>query len=331
MARAESLTPEERRAIATTAARTRWLGAEGKPIKATHAGTLTLGDKKLACANLPDGRRVINEATMMAALGRGYSGYYSKRDAAADPSSAVLPRYLAPVGLKPFISDELVNLLQPIPYIPPNGRSIAKGVNAEAVPQICEVWLKARSEGVLSDKQLKTAVQAEILVRGLARVGIIALVDEATGYQEIRDRVALQAILDKYLRTEFAAWAKRFPDEFYRHIFRLRRWPWKGMKVNRPQVVANYTTDIVYARLAPGIVKELEVRNPKNERGQRLAKHHQWLTEDVGHPALAQHLYAVIGLMRISGSWDEFKKMLDKAYPKRGDTLQMDLFKSAEG
>ena len=72
---------------------------------------------------------------------------------------------------------------------------------------------------------------------------------------------------------------------------------------NRPQVVANYTKDIVYARLAPGILKELEARNPKNEKGYRKAKHYQWLTEDVGHPALAQHLYAVIGLMRLSDSW----------------------------
>src|SRR5262245_17296535 len=124
------------------------------------------------------------------------------------------------------------------------------------------------------------------------RVGIIALVDEVTGYQEVRDREALQAILDRYLRKAFAAWAKRFPDEFYKEIFRLRGWKWRGMEVNRPQCVANYTKDLVYKRLAPGILEELEARNPKNEWGHREARHHQWLTEDVGHPALAQHLYA---------------------------------------
>ena len=99
------------------------------------------------------------------------------------------------------------------------------------------------------------------------------------------------------------------------------------MKTNRPQVFAKYTKDIVYARLAPGILEELESKNPI-QNGKRRAKHHQWLTEDVGHPALAQHLYAVIGLMRIANSWEEFKRMLDRAYPKRGDTLQMELFNS---
>jgi len=123
----------------------------------------------------------------------------------------------------------------------------------------------------------------------------VALVDEATGYQEIRDRLALQAILDRFLRKELAAWAKRFPDEFYQQIFRLRGWNWKGMRVNRPQVVANYTKDFVYERLAPSILKELEARNPKDDGNDRRAKHHQWFTEDVGHPALAQHLYASSG------------------------------------
>jgi hypothetical protein len=162
----------------------------------------------------------------------------------------------------------------------------------------------------------------------LAAVGIVALVDEATGYQEVRDKLALQAILDKFLQKEFAAWAKRFPDEFYQQIFRLRGWQWRGMKVNRPQVVAHYTKDIVYSRLAPGILNELESRNLKDEQGKRRARHHQWLTDDVGHPALAQHLYAVVGLMRGSDSWEDFKRFLDRSYPKREDSAQLSLFKS---
>jgi hypothetical protein len=147
-----------------------------------------------------------------------------------------------------------------------------------------------------------------------------------TGYQEVRDRLALQAILDKYLRKEFAKWAKQFPPEFYQGIFRLRGWQWRGMKVNPPQIVAHYTKDLVYARLAPGIVKELEVRNPMTEKGYRKHKHYQYLTEDIGLPALAQHLYAVNGLMRAADTWKDFMALMDKAHPRRGDTLQLPLF-----
>jgi hypothetical protein len=128
--------------------------------------------------------------------------------------------------------------------------------------------------------------KCKLLIRAFAVVGITALIDEATGYQETRDRLALQAILDKFLRKEFAAWAKRFPDEFYQEMFRLRGWQWKGMKVNRPSVVGHYTNDLVYERLAPGVLEELQRRNPRDEKGHRATKHHQWLTEDIGNPAL---------------------------------------------
>lgn len=318
--RAEKLTPEQKKEIASKAAKARW---RANPVRATHAGIMKIGDMELPCANLPDGRRVISEVAVMRALGRGYSGYYSQRDAAAEPGSAILPRYVSPAALRPYIPQGLTESLStPTPYLPPEGGTVAKGVNADAIPQICEVWLKARDAGVLSPVQARTAAKAEILMRGLAHVGIVALVDAATGFERIRDRLALEKILNAFMLREFAAWAKRFPDEFYKELFRLRGWNWNGMRVKRPQVVAYYTKDIVYARLAPGILTELEKRNPMTPRG-RLAKHHQFLTEDVGHPALAQHLHAVIAFMRASRTWDGFMRLLDTAFPRRGDTINM--------
>jgi hypothetical protein len=87
-----------------------------------------------------------------------------------------------------------------------------------------------------------------------------------------------------------AAWAKRFPDEFYRQIFRLRGWQWRGMKINRPSVVGRYTVDLVYDRLAPDIYKNLVARMPLTESGNRKGNLQQLFTEDVGHPALQAHL-----------------------------------------
>ncbi|MTV11835.1 hypothetical protein FDV58_36220 [Bradyrhizobium elkanii] len=81
---------------------------------------------------------------------------------------------------------------------------------------------------------------------------------------------------------------------------------------------------MVYARLAPQILDELEKRSPI-EGGRRKGAHHQLLTEDVGRPALAQHLNAVVTLMRVSKTWSQFKLILDVAHPKRGDTLQLPL------
>ncbi len=99
----------------------------------------------------------------------------------------------------------------------PNGsRSI--GDRAEILPVLCEVYLGARHEGVTVPSQLPAAKAAEILIRGFARVGIIALVYEATGYQEVRARYELQAILEAYVRPEFRKWLKAFPDDFFRDV-----------------------------------------------------------------------------------------------------------------
>lgn len=292
---------------------------------ATHIGELQIGAVVLPCAVLPDGTRVITQGAMATAFGP-VTGGRQMRKRAEDEHAADLPPFLVAESLKSFISDDLRTLVSnPHKYKDPRGGPVRIGFEAILLPKVCDVWLKAREAAALTKIQKPVAKRAEILMRGLAHVGIIALIDEVTGYQEIRDRLALQAILDAYLRKELAAWAKRFPDEFYQQMFRLKDWQWKGMTINRPSVVGKFTNDLVYERLAPGILEELQTRNPKDGKGHRAAKHHQWLTEDVGHPALAQHLYAVIGFMRASATWDSFYRLMQRAFPKKGQTIEMPL------
>jgi hypothetical protein len=295
-------------------------GRPKNPPDATHIGALEIGNLIIDCAVLADGRRVLSQRGVGRALGRRHGGQDWKR---REGDGGELPIYLGAANLKPFISKDLEAVVSS-PIIYRIGKvSGAHGIEASALPQICDVWLKARDAGVLKTSQQPIAAKADILMRGLAHTGIIALVDEATGFQEIRDRKALEAILDAFLRKEFAAWAKRFPDEFYKEIFRLRGWKWKGMKVNRPQVVGHYTNDLVWDRIAPGLRRSLEERNPKNDRGQRKFRHPQWLTEDIGDPALAQHLFALMGLQRAcpDGAWKQFYEMVQRSFPKKGETV----------
>jgi hypothetical protein len=323
-ARAESLTPEERSEQARRAVESRWEKAGKSVLRATHGSAdrpLRIGSLEIPCYVLENGMRVLSGRGMQEALGLGQG------------HGAILREFLGKSNLKPFINNDLAMAISdPLRFVRPGrGGKVAVGFEATLLADICEVLLEARKKKVLAKRQLVVAEQCEILTRAFAKVGIIALVDEATGYQEVRDRLALQAILDKFLRKAFAAWAKRFPDEFYQEIFRLRGWTWQGMKVNRPQCVAAYTKDLVYARLAPGILKELEIRNPI-ENGKRKVAMHQWMTEDVGHPALAQHLYATIGLMRLNDdkAWDSFMVMMNRAYPRRDDLKDYPLFKDLE-
>jgi len=319
LARAASLSGKERSAIAQRAAEARW--SKDVP-HSTHEGVLAIGDASIPCAVLNDKTRVLTQLGFLRALGRGRPTGGSSQGTAGDG----LPAFLSADNLKPFISEELRRASAPIVFRSHRGGgkggNQAFGYTAELLPQVCNVYLEARQKRALSAQQRHVAEACEILIRALAHVGIIALVDEATGYEEVRDKLALQAILDAYLRKELAAWAKRFPDDFYRQIFRLRNWQWKGMKVNRPQVVANYTKDFVYARLAPGILEELQVRMPKDDKGRNKGALTQLFTEDVGHPALAQHLHAVTALMTASRSWDDFKRMINVAFPKKGANLE---------
>jgi hypothetical protein len=204
------------------------------------------------------------------------------------------------------------------------------GYRVDLLADICEVMMDAKEKGMLTlPRQLLIAEQCYLLWRGFGRIGLAALVDEATRYQDIRAKDALQQMLELYLRKELAAWVKRFPDEFYEELYRLRGWEWKGMGTNRISACANYTKDLIYDRVAPGLLKEMEARNPITESGRRKGKHHQLLTEEIGVPNLAKHFGSVTALQKISKTWDEFKEHMDRLYPRRGDTIPFDFTKAS--
>ena len=168
------------------------------------------------------------------------------------------------------------------------------------------------------------AQRAEILIRGLATVGIIALVDEATGYQRIREEKALATILGKYIAKELQPWNKTFPYEFYELIYKLKGWQGPDGHKRSP-LIGRYTNEIVYARLAPGVLKELQMKNPILPTGSRQVRHHQWFTPELGHPRLREHLAAVMSLMRASPNWIKFQSNLKRAFPNINDQFDFDL------
>lgn len=324
VARAESLTAEQRKEIAQKAAKKRWEEKKDMP-RAAFVGTLTIGDLSFPCSVLSDGTRVLTQSDFMSGMGMYYSGWVAKNN--QKPGSGGTPHFLAFKSLELHLDRHLGDLQSIVlQYVTDKGK-VAHGIKAEIIPKICEVWLDAEEAGGLGSRQLQIAQKAKIMMRALAHVGIIALVDEATGYQGVRPQDALQAYLDKVLRTELAAWAKKFPDEFYENIYKLRGWPWPGMRKNRFSVVAHYTRDLIYERIGPGVLKELESKEPKDDKGNRRNRLHQWLSDDFGSPMLAQHLHSVITLQRLAianaHGWKRFVNMVDQVMPKRGDTLQL--------
>lgn len=306
--------------------------SENNHPKATHRGELTIGDIKIPCAVLDNGKRVISETGISHALLGTRSGASRRLKKSSLDTGAHLPVFLAPNNLKPFIGTELASgPLVPIEY--QDGRRMVQGYDANILPVVCDIWLKAREANVLQKQQLDKAQKAETLMRGLAHVGIIALVDEATGYQAERDRDELQRFLALYLSEERLKWAKMFPDEYYKQLFRLYGWNYSPLSVKRPKYVGKLTNELVYKKLPANVIEELRRLNPvKNKKTHRReGAHFQHLSADIGQPDLRDHLLQLIAIMRISPNLPVFKRNFARAFPSNeGEQIELDLIDDEE-
>ena len=289
-------------------------GSSDRPLK--------IGSASIDCFVLEDETRVLSQRGMFKGLGVARGGPRNENEPST--TGAEIPRFASQNWLKPYINSDLeVALKSPIFFQPPTGH-VGYGYPAEILVDVCDAILEAHKNGATGKPQEKIVDNASALMRGFAKLGIIGLVDEVTGYQEMRAKNALAEILESFLSDYRQKWAKTFPDEFYKQIFRLKNWRWDG-SARRPGVVGGWTTNFVYDRLAPSLTEELKRLNPTNSKGERLSRHHQWFNPDYGHPKLKEHISGVIALMRASSTWDGFRRSLDRAYPRYGDTIEMQL------
>lgn len=318
-ARALSLSPERRKQIAEKAAKSRW---SSPVMKATHGSAdhpLKIADLEIPCYVLEDGRRVLSLGGMIKSLGMSGGG-------AGRGEGDRLANFATGKAITPFISNDLLSRIKsPIRFQAPTGGSTASGYEATILPDICDAVLSARKAGVLMKQQEHIAHQAEILVRGFARVGIIALVDEATGYQKDRAADALSKILEAFIEKELQPWVRTFPAEYYEQLFRLRGLAFPTTTVQRPQYFGVLTNDIVYNRLAPGVLDELKKVADRNEQGRPKHKFFQKLTTNIGYPKLREHLGSVVTLMKLSTNYADFKTKLDAIHPTYGKTIPLPL------
>jgi hypothetical protein len=183
--------------------------------------------------------------------------------------------------------------------------------------------LDANKARILKGKQILIAEKCESLIRGFAKVGIIALIDEATGYQAERDNDELQRFLSLYLSEERLKWARMFPNEYYKQLFRLRNWVYSPLSVKRPKLVGYLTNKLVYEKLPANVIEELRRLNPvKNKKTwRRESTFFQHLSADIGQPDLRNHLLQLIAVMRVSTSWPQFMRNFNRLFPPAQGTL----------
>ncbi|MYZ53179.1 P63C domain-containing protein [Malikia spinosa] len=325
-ARARALTPERRKEIAQVAAAVKKELA-GLP-RATHGSEdhpLTINGVKIPCYVLEDGRRILTRQGLQVGIGMSASGAIK----AGEHRLALFASGLAEragtgnQALADQCSELATRLANPIRFRAPAAGQAWIGYEATILADLCDAILAGRAGGFLTHQQEHIAQQAEILVRGFARVGIVALVDEATGYQKVRAKDALAKILEAWVAKELQPYVKTFPMDFYEHLFRLRGLDYPPEKQNyRPQYFGVLTNDIVYERLAPGLLEELK---KQAQRDAKKAHLHRRLTEEVGHPRLKEHLASVVTVMKLSNDYADFIEKLNRVHPRFGQTYALTL------
>lgn len=325
-ARANVLTPDERKEIARNAARARWAKAgklksqapsqeESDEISDTHEadeqatqvpfsmfrGTLELGDIALECHVLDDFRRVLTQREVVRAISGGRE-------------SGNLGRYLARNPLT-------ASIFRPGPVIHftvPENRAAAIGYEATFLIEICDKYLQAREQGLLQGRQYQLAAQAEIIIRASAKVGIIALIDEATGFQKVRAKRALQLKVQAFIADDLQEWARMFPEEFWYELARL-----EGIRYSarsRPLRWGKYVMMFVYDAIDPDIGRTLREKNPNPRFKQN---HHQWLKQ-FGREKVHDQIQSVVTIMKLCDDMDDFKAKFARVFKKSPLQLSFD-------
>jgi hypothetical protein len=304
-ATAAKMSRAERSERAAQAATARWSATLPRATHGDSDHPLRIGNIEIPCYVLEGGRRVITQRGFQAALGMNASG-----------GARRLLNFVGTLAANGIDTKDLESRVsEPIKFVATEGGNVgvtAHGYEASALADMCDVILDARKAGLLRKAQEHYADYCEILLRSFARVGLVALIDEATGYQYDRPRRELEELLKTFVSESLRRWVRTFPADYFKELCRLR-----GIELRQdmrlPQYFGHLTNDLVYRRIAPGLLRRLKER--RSERGKPSNKLHSWLSDDKGIPEVLLHLGTVVGLMKIHDDYDTFVKQLNKIAP----------------
>lgn len=325
LARDEVLSPDEKAEIARKGAKARW---DDSIEIAKRSGTLQIGDVDISCAVLSDNTRVLSERAITKAFGAKRGGSHWKR-LREKPDGAYLPIFLSAGNIKPFINNDLAEALgRRRIYRPKKGGGAAYGIEASLLPKICDVFLRMRDDPQkpLSASQASIAIQADFIMRGLAQVGIVALVDEATGHIEEKRKDEYRELFQEFIRAQVREYEKEFPKQFTDNLYRF--YGLSQMKPGKhPQFFGKLTRRYIYEPLASShgaILEMLDEKNPVvTAKGGRKYKMFQFLTDTIGLPMFRAHLWQVVGIMNGARNKAEFDRLFMRAFPTAGSQIDL--------
>lgn len=285
-------------------------------VKASHQGELIIGNLVLDCYVLEDGKRVLSQTGITKSLGKG--------------GTPNLAKFLSEKYYEFNVSKDVIAISNsPILFVPPHGGNPAYGYPATILVDICDAVLMARKNGTLTRRNLKLADNCETLTRAFARVGITALIDEATGYIRDKKKNEYIELFKQFVADEAREWQKEFPEPFFDMVYKVYGKTRSNAKGQHPQYFGYFIKKYVYQPLAGSdgtILELLEEKNPKivTKSGTKIRKHklHSFL-EKVGVDALRQHIWRLVGIGEASETKSEFERKFNKIFPAKKAQLEM--------
>lgn len=266
---------------------------------AKWVGVLPIGDDGPPCYVLDDGRRLISRTGATTSLTGTRGGD--------------LESYLRVGALKGYLPDDFDD--QMIEFtIPGVKHKTVRGITAELFLDVCTAYVRALEDGALqSNRQREIAAHAGMFLAASAKVGLIALIDEATGYQYERAEDALRVKLSIFLEEEMRKWEKTFPDQLWTEFGRLTNW--KGaVNSQRPRYWGKLVMELVYDYLDPDVSQWLREHAPAPRSG---ANYHQWLSSQYGLKRLTEHLWMLIGMAAACQTMPELKQKMAERFGKQ--------------
>jgi hypothetical protein len=178
--------------------------------------------------------------------------------------------------------------------------------------------LNADAEYTLTPRQLDIAKRAVAFQQASAKVGIIAMVDEVTGYQFERAEDALMLKMNLFLAEEMRKWEKTFPDQLWIEFGRLTKWT--GPVHSRPKYWGKLVMELIYGYLDPDVAKWLKENAPKPRHGEN---YFQWLSAQYGLKRLMEHIWMTIGLAAACQTMPELRERMADRFGRHAVQLTL--------
>ena len=302
VARAKSLTKEQRTEIAKKAAAARW---KDKPLKATHMGNFNEQfGIDAECFVLND------ESKTVVVTKKGLAQLLNIGDTGKTVDELLNAQYMSD-----FSDRELRGKFENPLVFQYSGKSKninnAHGFDITVIVDIGKALIEAKEAGALPSSRLRSAEAAQRLINASAKSGIKGVAYALAGYQP-----EVQEVIDAfklYVREEARSWEKEFPDELYYEWYRLYELK-KPEKGGHPGNFRWFTERHIYETLAKSEGKILDLaKENREENGKRGDKIHMFLS-DVGVKALRRHIGKIIGMASMCETKEQYESALERVF-----------------